>query len=84
MKNGDDVGNEFGPMFIVSFKFTTNQVHRNALAMVKIIFTYIVSHVDRKIQEKWFSSCTVQGTMINCENGSSIVANKMKKRKYGE
>lgn len=80
LKNGDDVGNEFGPMFIVSFKFTTNQVHRNALAMVKIIFTKIVPHVDRKTQEKWFSSCTFQGTMINCENGSSIVANKIKKK----
>lgn len=39
LKNGDDVGNEFGPMFIVLFKFTTNQVHRNDLSMVKIIFT---------------------------------------------
>lgn len=33
-----------------------------------------------KFKKKWFSSCTVQGTMINCENGSSIVANKMKKK----
>lgn len=86
LKNGDDVGNEFGPMFIVSFKFTTNQVHRNALAMVKIIFTKIVSHVDKKIQEKmvqqlyssryndklwkWKFYCGEQNEKENMENDS--------------